>query len=1051
MKKVVSTLLILLSLQLSAAAYEDDEYNFYVQDQDLNRGMSYINLFVCRIRNAVGLGQLINDGKYLATISNDLCSFSPQGQDDKNKAELKNSTESETSTQSAVKEVKINEFIVDVTRESNSSPLKAKKWVKNNEGSKDPKFLPLDVYYDFSISKLACSTTVTTNCSKFGNTEFYYSFTADPESSGFTDLASIDPTFTGLNMTQGRTIGMGGIIATDNSIQYVANQGGAGASVSLTSTGDPGSEIIKGIYEFNKGVYLPTFNVGYGPFALRRFFYTDYQNDVHCEKFADAKGQVYKSSQVGGYDFMESPKVGPLLKDSFVGATDTLNPAAAAINIPNVKDYWETQIIPNGFDFQERCFSIKKSEVVKNVHRYGVYTLAGDRFDLENRPFSIKATPAQGSGASFDQMYSYANEHGVYLEERFRPYVNESTVWKNNEWNASDADKAKNYNLRSNYLRAEKRTISYISLDDTHLQQIQLSHHDPYWDAEFKTLGFCGTDGRTALDVVCTHYHEHLGYYDKNLNGLDGDANTKGGFVFNYAVNCVSGSGCNSIELTGADVIQFENTQWISIMSKTYGTYVNTRWMYLWNRDTATGSSIRKETLQNPSSNSSSNGIRLTKHEYVSISDLPTTLYCIERCMVPSQVNTAYTQLLTEAANIKANPNTQSWDCAVGTNLTSAALANCTTPRAPAPSPFDADSGPYIKSDEVNGSGELEFDFDNNGSVDYTWGEAVGAYMDGILDSDKVTYTVSASDGKFYLGSDELSFNSSNATNLNAQPNLNSYLSGAKVENGSKWPDHAAWGLWMDNLVTATELANAECDKTFNYTGTNNDEYQYRAGFNPTQQAELRYCTSKLRDNVSTSYSIRLEARPRYELVEVGQSSPVTFSSSKTMILDIPTTGTAASNYPETERGKRYRLHFNGFDQLHGIPGDVWNIVSGTKLGQFVSSWEPNYRYISRFILPNGTLITDSETGTQYKIKALNGEAYLLGKPVDDVKAALGVSDIPYDLTATIASEDILKNISDSTSPDYIGAFPSKSDLINNGEACSIEGEFDLSCQNTAN
>ena len=84
---------------------------------------------------------------------------------------------------------------------------------------------------------------------------------------------------------------------------------------------------------------------------------------------------------------MESPKVGPLLKDSFVGATDTLNPAAAAINIPNVKDYWETQIIPNGFDFQERCFSIKKSEVVKNVHRYGVYTLAGDRFDLEKSTF----------------------------------------------------------------------------------------------------------------------------------------------------------------------------------------------------------------------------------------------------------------------------------------------------------------------------------------------------------------------------------------------------------------------------------------------------------------------------------------------------------------------------------------------------------------------------------------------------------------------------------------------------------------------------------------
>ena len=101
-------------------------------------------------------------------------------------------------------------------------------------------------------------------------------------------------------------------------------------------------------------------------------------------------------------------------------------------------------------------FFIKKTEAIKNVHRYGVYTLTGDRFDLENRPFSIKATPAEGSGATFDQMYSFANEYGVYLEERFRPYVNESTIWKNNDWNASDADKAKNYNLKTNYLRAEK-------------------------------------------------------------------------------------------------------------------------------------------------------------------------------------------------------------------------------------------------------------------------------------------------------------------------------------------------------------------------------------------------------------------------------------------------------------------------------------------------------------------------------------------------------------------------------------------------------------------
>ena len=1035
MKRVISSILVLLSLQLTAAAFEDDEYNFYVQDQDLNKGMSYINVFVCRIRNAVGKGQLVNDGKYIANVSNDMCSLNPQGQDDKNKAELKDSSESETSTQSAPKEIQFNEYIVDVTRESNSAPLKAKKWLRMAEGSKDPNLIPINVYYDFSISKLPCSTTVTTNCSKFGNSELYYSFTANPESSGFTDLASLNSIYTGLGMTQGKTIGMGGVIATDNSIQYVANQGGSGASVSLTSTGNPGSEIIKGIYEFNKGVYLPTYGIGFGPFALRRFFYTDYQNDIHCEKFADAKGMTYKSPQEGGYDFMDNPKRGPLLKDSFVGATDTLNPAAAGVNIPNVKEYWETNIIPN-WDFAEKCFSIKKTEAIKNVHRYGVYTLTGDRFDLENRPFSIKATPAEGSGATFDQMYSFANEYGVYLEERFRPYVNESTIWKNNDWNASDADKAKNYNLKTNYLRAEKRTVSYIALEDTHKQQVQLWHSDTYWNDEFKNLGFCGTDNLTAGGAACTHYSEHIGYYDKDLNDLDGDSNTKGGFVFNYAFNC-GNTGCSTVELTGADIVQFENTQWISIMSKTYGSYTDVRWMHLWNRDAATGSHIKKETLENPASSNPANGIRLVKHENVSLSELPATLYCFERCMVPSQVNTTYAQLLSEAAAIRADSN-QSWE---------KSDISGDTDRVAAPNPY-ADVGPYIKASEVNGSGALEWDRDNNGAVDDTWPNATGYWMDGIRDSQKITYTVSG--GKFYLGADELTFSSANATALNSEPNLNDYLSGARIQLHDR-TDNANWGLWMDGLITASELDNAECDKTYRYSGVLNDEYQYRPGFSGVEQTEKRYCTQKLHNNVSTSYSIRLDARPRYELVEVGQTLPVSFSSSKTMILDIPSSGTEASNYPEGERGKKYRLHFNGFDQLHGIPGDIWDISNGTNLGQFVSAWGPNYRYIARFVLPNGTLITDAETGTQYKVKALNGEAYLLGKSVDDVKAMLGVTDIPYDLTATIASEEILKNLSDSTSPDYLGAIPARSELINNGEACAVEGEFDLSCQNTAN
>ena len=98
-------------------------------------------------------------------------------------------------------------------------------------------------------------------------------------------------------------------------------------------------------------------------------------------------------------------------------------------------------------------------------------------------------------------------------------------------------------------------------------------------------------------------------------------------------------------------------------MSKTYGSYTDVRWMHLWNRDAATGSHIKKETLENPASSNPANGIRLVKHENISLSELPATLYCFERCMVPSQVNTTYAQLLSEAENIKTNPATQSWEC----------------------------------------------------------------------------------------------------------------------------------------------------------------------------------------------------------------------------------------------------------------------------------------------------------------------------------------------------------------------------------------------------
>ena len=76
-----------------------------------------------------------------------------------------------------------------------------------------------------------------------------------------------------------------------------------------------------------------------------------------------------------------------------------------------------------------------------------------------------------------------------------------------------------------------------------------------------------------------------------------------------------------------------------------------------------------------------------------------------------------------------------------------------------------------------------------------------------------------------------------------------------------------------------------------------------------------------------------------------------------------------------TDRGKDLRLEYGGFGDLHGIPGYVLDINTGESLGQyFDGDWKDNYRYISRFIIPTGSEVTDKVTGTKYKVKALNGE-----------------------------------------------------------------------------
>ena len=129
-------------------------------------------------------------------------------------------------------------------------------------------------------------------------------------------------------------------------------------------------------------------------------------------------------------------------------------------------------------------------------------------------------------------------------------------------------------------------------------------------------------------------------------------------------------------------------------------------------------------------------------------------------------------------------------------------------------------------------------------------------------------------------------------------------------------------------------------------------------------------------------------------------------------------------------------MEYGGFGNLHGIPGNVIDINTGENLGQyFDGDWKPNYRYLSRFIIPSGSELTDKASGLSYKVKALNGEEYLSLAP-----EALGT------VTYTSTSDDLIPDslmidVGPNGGDNFIGIKPAKSEMINGGEPSVIHGK----------
>ena len=253
-----------------------------------------------------------------------------------------------------------------------------------------------------------------------------------------------------------------------------------------------------------------------------------------------------------------------------------------------------------------------------------------------------------------------------------------------------------------------------------------------------------------------------------------------------------------------------------------------------------------------------------------------------------------------------------------------------------------------------------------------------------------------------------------------------------------QWPwgstNELQWGIGTGRLLASTtDLDKLECEKDSggNYRDTH-----------PTFSASAkRYCPDKLYDDgstITTWYELRFGAnrwdRQKF-LTDQATSQDVVFTPPTTLYYTVPD----EAKYGD-DRGKKIRLDYQGFGELHGIPGEVINTLTGESLGQYYSGeWNDNLRYTHRFIIEKDaagndpTVTTGGASPTTYKVKALEGDEWLTLKT--SAKGTLTYTGTASDMPAS----SVLEDVHPGATGGGIGAEPTTG-LLNAGKASVIHG-----------
>ena len=956
MKRILLIWSLLLAPGITLGApFEDDPTNFYVSGAGANEALEIVNEIICFMNNTRG-EEFVNDGPFKATIYADDCVVTSEDSASADSAKPQTSDATSSSDTAETAEQKLaSTAILNVTRADDEAPVLITGWFElNQEEEVDGGQVvsqKIDVYMDM-VQRAGVSDE-----SPRGLWTMRFSLEAAE------DLV-FGPDYT---LPKGTPLGIGYIDANGTALRF--KEIGANSTGNLIANFSDNGD-VEGIFQ---DTYFSEEDGQITPVFVLNSFGIDEANKVYCSQFLSAN----------------------LIEFNFVDGS-RYEPVRTAYEPTGEEVQWDGGRLTE----DETCYSTDAAKAYRHVWRYGVYDADGERFQLSNQAFPLKAKINEGL-ENEQEVFAYAGYWGVNVDPNSIDLVDDTLTFEKENFAGDAGAQAPTFTLKTKNLRLEKRSKEYVSLNSLSGMSLGVNmSNDTYWSTELASVNPALTDN--------SEYDEYEGSFDAQTQT----------FTFTEGVSFSPFYEKEAL----ATPFSFTVAEWLAKMKKVIGAgedweFTEYRTLFVFSHDTDQSYTINVNSFNNPADGSApeseddtSHGVGSQVREIVrDLTEIAGGLKCLMDCPQATLLQATFTDALDKIEQ------------AQGGIISSAS-----------PSPYSL-AGPVVTEAKT-----VTINFCDEGvdepecQVERTY--EVGDWVDGLLDEEITDYAlvdgVIQQDGKVLQTGIDAQIRALMADGTIDNPY--DFFQGPYFEtldNGGTRKNNISWGVRSGPLVLASDLPKLECTKnqdTGKYEGDTPPE------FTEAQAAQTRYCVDGLwNDKVATTYEIVVETQPVFEIFDSG-GNPVAFDPPKMLYFSVPD----EEAYGE-DAGKNLRLENSGFGQLYGIPGEVVNINTGEKLGQyFDGEWKDFYRYFSRFLIPAGGELTDKVSGLTYKVKPLNGEEYLSLAP--ESKGSLTYTSGAEELIA----DDLMIDVGPNGGTNFIGERPAASEIINAGEPSVIHGEI---------